>query len=348
MARRPASAINVLFTSVGRRVELIRCFRRAYRTLGLDGNIVGLDIDPLAPALQAVDRPYLVPRLSSPDYVPTLAEICQREGIALIFPLIDEDIPGLIRHRELIEASGARISVVPAQAAQVTADKWRTTQFFRSLDLATPATWLPRDFDPASANYPLFLKPRNGNGGKHTHRVDNARELTFFLDYVPDPLIQELLPGPEITNDVVCDLDGTLLGIVSRQRIEVRNGEVAKGVTVRDPGVLAACVRIARALPAVGPITVQCMMRDGVPHFTEINARLGGGIPLAIAAGVDAPLLLLTRAAGLPIDIPALGSYQTGLYLTRFDDSFLLTESARAYLESQAVAISSHLEPQSL
>src|SRR5712691_2295833 len=205
MARRPASAINVLFASVGRRVEPMRCFRRAYHTLGLAGNIVGVDVDPLAPALQVVDRPYLVPRLSSPDYVPTLVEICQRERVAAIFPLIDENIPPLVCHRELIEATGARISVVSAQAAQLTADKWQTTQFFRSLGLATPATWLPRDFDPAGASYPLFLKPRGGNGGKDTHRVDNARELEFFLDHVPDPLIQELLPGPELTKDVVSD-----------------------------------------------------------------------------------------------------------------------------------------------
>jgi carbamoyl-phosphate synthase large subunit len=75
-------------------------------------------------------------------------------------------------------------------------------------------------------------------------------------------------------------------------------------------------------------------MKDGVPHFTEINARLGGGVPLSIAAGVDFPHWLLARAAGLPVEIPPLGSYRTGLYLTRFDDSFFLTESEREQMAS--------------
>src|SRR5207249_1264001 len=101
---------------------------------------------------------------------------------------------------------------------------------------------------------------------------------------------------------------------VSRRRLEVRWGEVAKGVTLWDEGIAAACTRIAQALPAVGPITVQCMMKDGVPHFIEINARLGGGFPLGIAAGADSPRWLLARCAGLELEIPPPGSYQSGLY----------------------------------
>ena len=70
------NAINVLFTSIGRRVELMKAFKRAYNELKLSGNIIGLDIDPLAPALREVDCPYLVPRLTSDDYFPALKKIC--------------------------------------------------------------------------------------------------------------------------------------------------------------------------------------------------------------------------------------------------------------------------------
>jgi carbamoyl-phosphate synthase large subunit len=146
----------------------------------------------------------------------------------------------------------------------------------------------------------------------------------FFSQYVQDPLVQEFLPGPEITTDVVCDLEGSVLGIVSRRRIEVRAGEVSKGVTIYDADIQEACVRIAEALPAVGPITVQCIMKDGKPVFTEINARLGGGIPLAVAAGLNAPALILARVAAVQIDVPPLGAYETGLHITRYDQSFFL------------------------
>jgi carbamoyl-phosphate synthase large subunit len=328
------NTVNVLFTSVGRRVELLRAFRRAYKALELPGHIVAVDIDPLAPALQEADRPYIVPRLTSPDYIPVLSEICRREQVRLVFPLIDPDILALARHRQEIEATGTRVAVVSEEAAYLTRDKWLTHQFFVGLGLQTPRSWLPEKLDPGQMSYPLFIKPRSGSAGKGSFKIENPRELTFFLEYVPEPIVQEYLPGPEITTDVVCDLDGQILAVVSRKRIEVRSGEVAKGVTVYDSQIAEACVKIARALPAIGPITVQCILKDGAPYFTEINARLGGGVPLGIAAGVDAPRWLLARVAGLPVEIPPLGTYRTGLYLTRFDDSFFLTEDDRVQMAS--------------
>ena len=326
--------VNILFTSAGRRVELLRAFRQAYRSLGLRGNVVALDIDPLAPALQVADRPYITQRLSSPSYIPTLIEICNKEHIDAIFPLIDPDIPTLAQHRERIEETGARLAVISLETTAITEDKWCTVQFLRKLGLPTPQSWVPDKVDIEYEQYPLFIKPRSGSAAKSTYKVTKPQELAFFTTYVPDPIIQEYLPGPEITSDVICDLTGKVLGVISRQRIEVRWGEVAKGVTVYDPAIVDACVRIANALPAIGPITVQCILKDGVPHYTEINARLGGGVPLGIAAGADSPRWVLASLAGLSIDIPPIGSYQTGLYLTRFDESFFITDAQRKQMAS--------------
>lgn len=326
--------VNVLFTSVGRRVELLQAFRRAYESLDLQGCIVATDIDPLAPGLQIADKPYLVPRFTSPDYVNALVEICKRESVNLIFPLIDPDIPVLAHNRVALEAVGARLAVVSSEAVTLTRDKWTTKEFFRQLGLQTAQAWLPGQLDASTANYPLFIKPRDGSAGYHTYRVNNPEEFAFFSRYVPNPIIEEYLPGAEITSDVIAWIDGEVLGVVSRQRIQVRSGEVSKGVTIRDDRIIEACVRIARELPAVGPITVQCIMRDNEPHFTEINARLGGGIPLGIAAGVDSPKWFLALAAGIHLDVPPLGSYKTGLYMSRYDNSFFLSEDARVQMES--------------
>ena len=140
------------------------------------------------------------------------------------------------------------------------------------------------------------------------------------------------MPGPEITNDVICDLDGKLLGVVSRRRIEVRCGEVSKGVTLRDERITAACAVIGEALPAIGPVTVQCMMKDGIPHFTEINARFGGGVPLGIAAGANSPAWVLARVAGIEPPFPPLGDYSLGLHTPRFDSAFFLSQDDLARL----------------
>jgi carbamoyl-phosphate synthase large subunit len=320
--------LNILFTSVGRRVELLRTFRKAYAALGLAGKIVATDIDPLAPAISVADDFYIVPRVDSNDFVPTIANLCFSQNIHVVFPLIDPDIPVLAKNRKQIEQIGARLAVVDPSAAEVTADKWQTVQFFRSLGLATPESWLPGELK-SNLDFPVFIKPRRGSAAANTFRVRNADELQFFSRYIEDPIVQEFIDGPEISTDVVCDLKSDVLAIVSRQRLQVRSGEVAKGVTIHHKRITAACQKIAKALPAVGPITVQCMMKDDVPHFIEINARLGGGFPLGVAAGAESPKLLLSRLAGLPVQVPPVDSYDAGVFMTRFDDSFFLSSSER-------------------
>ena len=317
--------MNIAFVAVGRRVELVKAFRTALTDLGAEGLLIGIDADPLAPALQVCDRSCLAPRLNDPRFIPSLLEIVARERVDLMFPLIDPVIEVLAEHRVELERAGAKVSAVPLDSARLASDKLLLFSFFRALGLATPKTWLPNEIDPDSAGYPLFLKPRRGSASQDAYRIRNTKELLFFQDFVQDPIIQEFVPGPEITTDVICDLEGQVLGIVSRRRIEVRSGEVSKGVTVHDNVIQDACVRIAKAFPAIGPITVQCLMKDGEPLFTEINARLGGGVPLAVAAGVNVPALLLARFAGIDTKMPELGAYETGLHMTRYDDSFFLS-----------------------
>ena len=78
------------------------------KSLGLSGHIVALDADSLAPALFVADRTYIVPSLSSKDYIPSLISICRKEQIRLVFPLIDPDIPLLADNRDIIEKTTGR------------------------------------------------------------------------------------------------------------------------------------------------------------------------------------------------------------------------------------------------
>ena len=326
--------INILFTSAGRRVELLRAFRNAYLHLDISGNIVAVDINPLAPALQIADQIYIVPPITSSKYIPTLRDICQSSCINLVFPLLDPDISKLARYRQELEATNARVVVLSKNSATITSNKWLTYRFFRRLKIPTPCSWLLDEVRDANFKYPVFIKPRFGSASKQTFKVHNERELAFFLDNVSNPIVQEYLSGPEITNDITCDYDGNILSVVSRQRIEVRCGEVAKGITIYNPLIIDSCVKIAEELEAIGPITIQCILKDGVPYFTEINARFGGGLPLGIAAGVDSPRWLLAKAVGLEVEIPPLGNYQVGMSMTRFDNSFFLSKEDVEKLES--------------
>lgn len=312
----------------------MRAFRAAAESLDLPCRLLGTDVNPLAPALQEVDVPVLVPRADDPAYPEVLRDLCRAHDVTAIFPLIDPDVPVLAHAQAALEDTGARVMGIGPPALETVSDKVATTDFFRSLGLDVPASWLPEDpavRDPG--RLPLIVKPRQGSASKNVFIARTPGELDFFMSYVPDPVIQEVLPGPEITADVICGHSGDVLAVVCRERIEVRWGEVAKGVTVKNPSIVEAGVRVARALPTRGPITLQCMLKDGRPHFTEINARLGGGLPLGIAAGVDGPALLLESIVGGPSEGRPLADYEAGVFLTRFDDSRFMTHAELARIE---------------
>ena len=257
-------------------MELLSAFHRAYHALRLKGKIVVTDINPLAPSFLAADSTYEVPPFTDPEYVPTLLEIVKRSRVKLVFPLIDPDIPILAAHKQDFESLGAKVMTPDAEGAETARDKWQTHRMFETLGIPAARSWLPEDLRKEKPGFPLFIKPRRGSAGQGAFRVEDERQLEFFLTYVEDPIIQECLPGPEITSDVVCNAAGEVWAVVSRRRIEIRAGEVAKGVTVWDETIarsLHAPRQRASAPPARSPCSASCAMENRFsPRSTRASA----------------------------------------------------------------------------
>ena len=95
---------NILILSVGRRVELVNCFKRAARRLGVSSTIVGADCLDTAPALYFADKINILPRISSPDYIDGIIKVCNDNEVSLVVPTIDTDLLPLSENRERIES----------------------------------------------------------------------------------------------------------------------------------------------------------------------------------------------------------------------------------------------------
>ena len=314
---------NVLFTSAGRRVALVRLFRRALAALGLPGRVVTADLKATAPAHFVADASESVPRVSDPRYVGRVLDLCRKHRVRMVVPLIDTELHLLAPHREAFRAAGTTLLVSSPEASQICLDKRETHDFFRKAGIPTPAILDPRAIlDNPDAAYPFLLKPARGSASAGVTVVRNARELEFFLDYVPDPIVQELLAGDEYTFDILVDPEGRARCVVPRRRIETRAGEVSKGVTVKAPALLAAARRVAEALPgAFGCLTAQGFLgADGVVRFIEINPRFGGGFPLSAEAGADFPRWLIELDLGRSPEIPFDG-WLDGLSMLRYDEA---------------------------
>ena len=319
------SQFNILFTCIGRKVELVESFRHELKQLIIEGEIIGTDASPLSAALNICDYRHLVPRVDDPSYCDTLLNLCRKYKVKLLVPLTDLDLLLLAQNQALFAEVGTFVLISSLEVVKICQNKHATNQFFQENSIPTVRTLSLDEIDAKTATYPLFAKPAEGSGSINSFKIQNAEELTFFSQYIPNVLIQEYAPGQEFTIDALANLQGQVINAVPRKRIEVRAGEISKGVTVKDQRIINAVVEVLEKLGAIGPITIQCFVTLDQIKFIEINPRVGGGIPLTIAAGANYPRQIIEMVNGQTVD-PCLGAFQDNFYMFRYEQAIYLSQ----------------------
>jgi carbamoyl-phosphate synthase large subunit len=312
--------LNILFTCVGRKVSLIQSFRQSFKQLNIEGTIVGIDSSPLSAALNVCDYKYIVPPAKHPEYIHTILSLCREYNIRLLIPLIDIDLLVLAKYRSVFTESGILPLVSCLPVVRICRDKRATAQFFSEYSIPTVQSFSLDSLESNYMRYPLFIKPASGSGSIKAFKILNRDELSFFLKYVPDPIVQEYACGQEYTIDALSDLDGHVINAVPRKRLEVRAGEISKGKTERNWRIIDATVHLLQHLGTIGPTTVQCFVDGNRLQFTEVNPRVGGGLPLTIAAGADYPAQILRMALGEPLE-PCIGCFEDDFYMFRYEEA---------------------------
>lgn len=316
------SPLTILFTSAGRRVELLQCFRSDAARLNLPVRVVAADLHPtLSAACQSADACYAVPRCLDPSYVPALLEICRAQQVRLVVPTIDTELPALAEARERFEREGVRVAISSPDVVGLARDKFRTASVLEAAAVPVPRTArLPEFLRNADGwRWPVILKPVGGSSSKGIMVLREPGELGRLPEFAEPYLVQEWWPGAEYTVNIFIDRAGKLCAAVPHRRIETRTGEVSKGVTERLPVLLELARRVAGALPgAYGALCFQAIVTKAQEAVVfEINARFGGGYPLAHAAGARFSQWLLEEAAGLPSQ--PRDDWENGLTMLRYD-----------------------------
>jgi len=311
-------SLNVLITAGSRRVPLVRAFQRALAGTG-GGSVIVTDVNALSPTVYVADRAHAAPLSTDPAYLDVIAGICRAERVGLVVPTIDDELTLFAEREASFAAAGVRVAVSPPETTATCNDKYATCRALARQGVPAVETYLPTQL-PADPVFPLFIKPRVGRGGVAAYPVHTPRELEFFLDYVPDPVVQTYLHGPEFTIDMLCDFAGQPLSIVPRERVVIRAGVVDRGRTVRHPRLIDLAWSCARAMRFAGAVNIQCRLVEGEPVVFEINPRFSGGIPLTIAAGADFPRMLVELARGWRV-ASAIGRFRDGLWMSSYETS---------------------------
>ena len=315
--------VHILFTGVGRRVELIQAFREAALCLNVSLILFGADMTNTAPALYYCDFFRPVCGMREDSYIDELLAICKNDSIDLVIPTIDTDLLVLSENKNRFEEIGTKVLISSPEMIAICRDKNKTSAFFEACGLKAP---MPvNDWTQYEGEYPAFIKPKDGSSSINAYKVKNEEELQLYASQIEDYVVQPFVDGKEYTIDIFCDLDGTPISIVPRERMQVRAGEVLKTRIDMDSKMIEESKKLCESFKPCGPITVQ-LIKDhnmGDNYYIEINPRFGGGAPLSMKAGARSAETILKLL--LNEEIKEVTNMEDGAIYSRFDQSVCIT-----------------------
>lgn len=320
------SIMNILITSAGRRVSLVRAFQKELKNFFPRAQVIAVDAKPLlSAACQVADGYFEVPRLDHKDYLEVLVGICKKADIKLVIPTIDTELLLLAKNKQFLADNGIIAVVASIDFVKKCRNKREIHKFFESHGVNVAKEYTKDDYE-----LPMFIKPYDGSRSVDTFLIRTKEDLTdyhfeneklMFLEYLDHSLYDEF------TCDLYYSADHNLKCIVPRKRLEVRDGEVYKALTSNNYLVPYIKDHLGHIDGAVGCLTAQFFKHktdDSKVYAIEINPRFGGGYPLSYLAGANFPKWLIQEYV-LNESIPeSFDVWEDELLMIRYDDEILV------------------------
>ena len=154
-------------------------------------------------------------------------------------------------------------------------------------------------------DYPIIIKPDEGQGTRGVVRADNKQELERALEAEKAPVICEYLPGDEYTVDCFTNSKRELIFVNPRKRSRIMNGISARAECVEDAGEFTEIAeKVNSKLVFRGYWFIQLKRdKDGKLKLLELCTRFSGTFNHSQALGVNLPLLALCDFAGMDVSV---------------------------------------------
>lgn len=305
--------MNLLLTSVGSRVCLLRYFKRAMNGIGLLHAAASND---KSPAFQFADASIVSPKSHEEKYIPFLLDYCAKNRIDAVIPFADPDLMPLALNRSLFEKIGVKVLVSNIETVSLCCDKWQTYNFCLKNNIRVPNTYLSvkdvlADIKKNKVSYPLVVKPRWGHGSLYVFEADDEDELrtlykktrknSISSDFAHEAddrsddivLIQEKLNGQEYGMDVINDIDSNYMNSIVKIKYSMRSGSTECGEVIENSSLKKLGAFLSEKTRHIGNLDVDLFMEGDTPYLLEMNPRFGGGSYFSYLAGTDLPLAII-------------------------------------------------------
>lgn len=314
--------MNILILSAGTRNKVVQYFKRE---LAGEGKVIATDCSNLAPAVYDADRFYLVPRITAPDYLDTILDICRKENIDGVFSLIDPELSLLAKEKEKFLEVGTTPIVSPYELVETCFDKYKMYEMLCEMGIPTGKCYVDKEafyraVEAGEISYPVFVKPVKGSASININKVNSQKEIDVLFDLYDDLMIQEYMDGTEYGADVYIDMvTGRCTSIFVKEKIKMRAGETDKSVSVKDIALFSMIEKFVEKCGFCGMIDMDIFKIGDTYYISEVNPRFGGGYPHAYECGVNMPQQVICNLKG-ESNMDSIGCYRAGICMMKYNE----------------------------
>ena len=314
--------MNILILSAGTRNKIVQYF---VKTLNGTGKVIATDMSNLAPAIYEADKYYIVPKMTAPEYLDVVLDICKKEEITGVLSLIDPELSLLAENREKFEAIGTTVIGSSYTLCEMSLDKFQMYRWLETHGYRCAKSYMDKeaffaDVDAGVITYPVFVKPARGSASTSISKVYDRETVELLFAHEDGLMIQEFLDGQEIGADVYIDMvSHEVVSIFTKKKLKMRVGETDKAVSFKDEKLFALIERFVKDAGYNGQIDIDIFDVNGEYYISEVNPRFGGGYPHAFESDADHMKLIVNNLEGNANEC-VIGQYENGTYMMKYNE----------------------------
>lgn len=240
-----------------------------------------------------------LPFVNADNFIEEFVKVIEEKNISYIIPTDDTIAVELTKHQNELPA---KVVCSPYKTALLCRHKKLTYEALKG-ECFVPRVYHMEEID-GIVDYPVFVKPDNGQGSCGAAKAENRDELRKIQD-LENMVICEYLPGEEYTVDCFTDRFGKLIFCNPRSRSRIMNGITARGYNVPCTVEFQEIIDIINRRITFRGYWFAQMKRDsdGNLKLMELCCRFAGTFGVSKSLGANLPLMALCDAAGMDTDV---------------------------------------------
>lgn len=308
--------MNVLILSCGTRNKLVQYFKSCF------DKVIVTDCSDFAPAIYVADGYYIVPRMTAPDYLDVIIDICVKEQIEVVIPLQEDELIYMAQRKQIFADNEIWLVESSYETVALCRDKYMFSQIMEKKGISVIPTYLPEEAEQVlDESGKVMVKDRYGAGSVGNIIIESRHLLKAYLDAAHSELIvQPFLCGKEYGADVYVDkISKKMTSIFVKEKIRMRAGETEKSISVVNEEIYKLIQQVTDTIDFCGPLDIDLIEQNGKLYVLEINPRFGGGYPHAYECGVNFPEYILKNATDGK-NTKRIFEYQPGIKCMKYSE----------------------------